>query len=348
MNDTRRPKVSICLATYNQAAYIEKCVLGALAQASDVDLELLVGNDHSTDGTSEILASLALQFPERMIVLNREANMGGTENYQDLVRRASGDFIAHLDGDDVWLPGKLLAQTRFMADHLECISVYTNAIVLDDKGGAIGTFTNAHPSLMGVGYVAAKGNFLMHSSMLYRTSYRDKFLRLQPPVIDYLIHLTLAKAGPLGFINRDLAVYHCGTAASMTSRSLPLVQRLSWRAVICSLGDLTARDKRAPRQHLAAAVLIARLRVMPTRIRVRTLTKSQPISGAPAQNCSLKASRTYSPSFCTGCASDSSWRSGWRHGGRCSSEFDWAASFATAMRIRRDGIATVFRAVNKL
>jgi glycosyltransferase involved in cell wall biosynthesis len=253
------PKISVCVATYNQAAYIEDCVTSVLSQAKDVRLELLVGDDASVDRTGEILRALEAQYPGQITAIIRPVNLGGTENYQDLVRRATGDFIAHLDGDDAWLPGKLLAQARFLAAQPQCSAVYTNAVVVDSAGHEVGTFTNTHPPVMDLAYVAAKGNFLMHSSMLYRARHKEIFLALAPPVIDYQLHLELAKAGPLGYVNRPLSLYRRGTATSQVRNSFPAVQRLLWSAIRGVLRDLEPNDRRDAVAHFAGEILIATL-----------------------------------------------------------------------------------------
>ncbi len=151
MTYAANPLVTVCIATYNQAAYIEACVLSALAQTGDLQVEILIGDDNSTDDTPRILDRLLGQYPGRLQRVPRPNNLGGTRNYQDLVARASGAFIAHLDGDDAWFPGKLSAQLDFMRAHPECPAVYTNAVALDAQGRLLGPFTGNHPPTMSLG-----------------------------------------------------------------------------------------------------------------------------------------------------------------------------------------------------
>lgn len=269
-----RPKVSVCLATYNHASYVRASVMSVLEQAADIAIELLVGDDCSTDSTAEIVFQLMSQFPGRIQLVRRESNFGGTENYQDLVRRATGEFIAHLDGDDAWLPGKLSAQIAFMSQHPQCVAVYTNAVVEDEQGRALGTFTNAQPEVMDFAYLSAKGNFLMHSSVLYRSDLKETYLRLQPPVLDYLMHLTFARQGPVGFINQKLAVYRRGTVSSMTRNSFPTVQRLFWSAALGAIEELAPHQRQAAAAHLAALIIIAQMRGQPFAISLALITEA--------------------------------------------------------------------------
>lgn len=84
--NSQRPLVTVCILTYNQHNYIEATVRSVLAQCGqglDFELEILVGDDHSTDGTSEILARLELQFPESITWIRHPKNLGGHENTRD-------------------------------------------------------------------------------------------------------------------------------------------------------------------------------------------------------------------------------------------------------------------------
>lgn len=254
----RVPRVSVCLATYNQAPYIEDSVLGVLGQGTDAEIELLVGNDASSDGTGAVLDALAARFPGRMTVFHREQNLGPGGNYQDLVRRATGDFIAHLDGDDAWLPGKLRAQLAFLAEHPQCPAVFSNGIAVATSGALLGPFSNSHPALMDLGYLCARGNYLMHSSMLYRAAWKDDFLGLEMPLIDYGIHLAMARRGPLGYVDQPLALYRVATATSLVRTSFPWVQAQLWRVLRQALPQLPPAQRRGATAHFVAAALLAR------------------------------------------------------------------------------------------
>lgn len=260
MNVDARPRVTVCVATYNQAPYIERCVASVLEQAGEFELEVLVGDDGSKDNTGDVLEALLARTPGAFTLVRRPANIGGTQNYQNIVARASGDFIAHLDGDDAWLPGKLDAQLRFLVAHPQCPAVYCNAKVVDNSGRTIASFTNTQPPLIDLAHLAAKGNFLMHSSLVYRARHRDAFLALAPPVIDWRIHLALACLGPLGFINEPLALYRHATETSTVRNAFPWVQRLLWEALRDVLAELPPEERTRAVAHFAAGIVLAGLR----------------------------------------------------------------------------------------
>lgn len=216
--EKKKPLVSVCVVTYNQEAYVRDAVMSVVAQCTPLlfDLEILIGDDGSTDATQEILQDLAAQYPETVFVMRHQPNIGAAENYRALIQRARGDFVAHLDGDDFWLPGKLLAQLAFLEQNPECIAVYTSAMVIDSEMRLLGSFTNSQPIVFGLERLLAEGNFLCHSTLLYRASEIQKILILESPFLDFGIHLALATDHMLGFINQQLAIYRSMVAGSFT------------------------------------------------------------------------------------------------------------------------------------
>lgn len=212
---TDKPKISVCVVTYNQERYIKDCLLSVLTQAYDVALEVLVGDDGSTDGTPQIVRDIAEKHPGLVTLFRHERNLGPSANYQYLIERSTGNYIAHLDGDDYWMPGKLQAQAAFLEKHAECMAVYSNAVLMNEAKDILGAFNRQQPEVFDLDHLFEKGNFLNHSSLLYRQKAREVILDIQPPFIDYRIHLRLAALGKLGFVNQMLVAYRVGAEGSM-------------------------------------------------------------------------------------------------------------------------------------
>lgn len=213
----RKPLISVCIVTFNQQRYIRDAVMSVLAQVNpdEFDLEILVGDDCSTDSTPVILQELVLRHPECITVVKHRPNIGASENLQALMRLSRGDFVAHLDGDDYWLPGKISAQLAFMQLHQECSAVYTSAVVVDAEGVLVGGFSNLQPEIISFDYLLARGNFLNHSSLLYRARFLEQLRLLPLPFIDYMVHLRLAQQGCLGLLPGAYVVYRRMTSTSM-------------------------------------------------------------------------------------------------------------------------------------
>lgn len=228
MNDA--PKVSVCVVTYNHERYIRDCLMSVIAQSGDVSLEVLVGDDCSDDATAEIIKAVDKAHPGLIRYFKPEKRYGkGANNYLWMVPQARGEFIAYLDGDDYWLPGKLRQQVEFLEQNPHCCAVYTNALAVDVHGSPLGLFNNAQPSVIDLGYLLRGGNFLNHSSMLYRAELRDELLAIPvDSLLDYGIHLTYACRGKLGYLNQALTAYRVCSGGSMVANANERIRRLYW------------------------------------------------------------------------------------------------------------------------
>jgi len=219
------------VATYNQDRYIEDCLTSVLIQSGDVPIEVLVGDDGSSPETPRIVERLSRQYPGFIRYFRHERNLGPSANYQFLAGRARGRFIAHLDGDDYWLPGKLKAQTAWLDGHPNSPASYSNAAVIDDAGILIGVFSSSVSRDIDLPFLLERGNFLNHSSMVYRASCREVVLGISGPFIDYRMHLGFAREGGLGFDNRVFVVYRQGSEHSMVKKVPETVRELYFDAV---------------------------------------------------------------------------------------------------------------------
>ena len=228
------PRVSVCIVTYNHERYIHDCLMTVVAQAGDISLEILVGDDRSTDRTEEIVRALVAQFPNVIRYFRHENQLGPGGNYQFLIGRATGEYIAHLDGDDYWLPGKLKGQVSLLDNNAGVIACYANALCIDDSGVPLGVFNNLQPERFEIKYLLKKGNFLNHSSLIYRSGAGKEICGWPPNFLDYKIHLMLASKGCLSYVNSFMVVYRVNSVASLVKNHGEKVQALYWET-ICRL-----------------------------------------------------------------------------------------------------------------
>ena len=115
----KTPVVSICCVTYNHAPFIRKCLDGFLMQETTFPIEILIHDDCSTDGTTEIIREYEAKYPDLIFPLYEEVNQyqQGKAGEIDLYNynRAHGKYIAYCEGDDYWTdPLKLQKQVDFM------------------------------------------------------------------------------------------------------------------------------------------------------------------------------------------------------------------------------------------
>jgi glycosyltransferase involved in cell wall biosynthesis len=225
------PRVSVCIVTYNHERYIHDCLMTVIAQAQDVPLEILVGDDQSSDQTGEIVRRLVARFPDVIQYFRHESRLGPGGNYQFLIGRARGEYIAHVDGDDYWLPGKLAAQIDVLNSTDEYVAAYTNALCISDSGVLIGFFNNRLADRFDLNSLLARGNFLNHSSLVYRKIFTASILEWPSNFIDYRIHLVLARNGQLAYLNAPYVAYRVNSMGSMLAQQSDHVRKLYWEAL---------------------------------------------------------------------------------------------------------------------
>src|SRR4051812_24108606 len=100
-------KVSVCMATYNGERFLKEQLDSILSQLGGDD-ELVISDDHSTDGIANILASYE---DERIKVLPSRRFGAPTGNFEYALKHCSNDLIFLADQDDVWYPGKIHAMS---------------------------------------------------------------------------------------------------------------------------------------------------------------------------------------------------------------------------------------------
>lgn len=127
------PEVSVILITYNHRNYIEKSIESILKQVIDFPIEIIIGDDDSTDGTREICIKYAKKYPEiiRLFLHNRKNNIKilgkpcAVFQYYYNILHSRGKYIAVISGDDEWGDdNKLQMQYSYLESHLDCSLVF--------------------------------------------------------------------------------------------------------------------------------------------------------------------------------------------------------------------------------
>jgi len=114
--------VSVIIPTFNRAWILEEAVDSVLSQEFQ-DFELIVVDDGSTDNTWDILNGY-----QENVILVRQENKGVSAARNRGIGLASGELIAFLDSDDLWLPKKLSAQVEFFNSNPDALICQTEEI----------------------------------------------------------------------------------------------------------------------------------------------------------------------------------------------------------------------------
>lgn len=215
-------KVSICVVTYNQENYIEKCIQSILAQETNFSFEIIISDDASTDRTPEIISSLHQQYPTIIRPFLHKQNISAGVNFQFAHNQATGEYVAHCDGDDYFLPGKLQYQADFLDKHREYVQVWHRQKLVDADDNVVGNFPHRYVKFflgrrltmkrLAVSY----GLVGQHSSQMYRRSARTIYEN-HPATIDYFYALDIGSKGFSTQLDKFLGCYRIGNASTLTT-----------------------------------------------------------------------------------------------------------------------------------
>lgn len=109
--------VSVCMIAYNQGSFIEESIKGILMQEADFPIRLVIGEDCSTDETSDICALYAKKHPDKIKLLKTNKNLGIQQNvFRTIEACQDATYIAFCEGDDVWTD---INKLKYQVDFLE-------------------------------------------------------------------------------------------------------------------------------------------------------------------------------------------------------------------------------------
>jgi glycosyltransferase involved in cell wall biosynthesis len=205
------PQVSIAMISYQQKEYIVEALQSVIEQDYP-NLQIVVSDDHSTDGTAQLIAEFADRYPGRIIALLNDNRLGITKNSNRALERCTGDYIAFIGGDDVFLPGKISRQVAWFEERKERVLCGHQVEVFYESGARA-----PHPFLRmmrvrrgkGAAGVIRRGAFAACSIMVRADKIpRHGFDENVPLVSDYVLWAeVLANGGEYGAIPGTYARY---------------------------------------------------------------------------------------------------------------------------------------------
>lgn len=131
-------KLSVFVVTYNQEQYIRQCLDSILMQKVDFDYEVIIGEDCSTDSTPQICDEYADKYPF-IHVYHHPKNIGLLKNWEFVMNRCQGEYIALLEGDDYWIDkNKLQRQVDWLDAHSDYTLTFTRAEIQYENGAEVG------------------------------------------------------------------------------------------------------------------------------------------------------------------------------------------------------------------
>jgi glycosyltransferase involved in cell wall biosynthesis len=203
--------VTVLIATYNHARYIEAAIEGALAQKAAYSIEILISEDASTDGTREMVKRYAAAHPNHIRLLLSIGNVRSNWVVRRGLRAARGRYVALLDGDDFWTDnGKLQRQAAFLDAAPDCAAVFYNAQIAIGEQLTQDLWTRDDlPTRLSLKDILEGNPFATCTGMM-----RTDYVREAPawyddffPITDWPLYILCAQYGNLAFRNETTGVY---------------------------------------------------------------------------------------------------------------------------------------------
>jgi glycosyltransferase involved in cell wall biosynthesis len=209
------PKVSVCMVTYNHGKLIREAIDGVLAQQTDFDVELIIGNDRSSDETDSVINEILQNHPQahRIKYFNHAENKGMMRNFGFVLEQCTGQYIAMCDGDDYWTdPFKLQKQVDFLDHHLDYSICFHKAKILKPNGDVVSDYITKIPEQHEtIEDLVLWGNFIHTVTVMYRNVIDGlPFEFYNSPIGDFFVHIMVARHGKIKLIDQEMAVYRQG------------------------------------------------------------------------------------------------------------------------------------------
>lgn len=198
------------MLTYNHERFITQAIESVLTQETNFPIELVIGEDCSTDGTRDIVKRYVALYPNIVRALLPGKNLGVHANFEAVLKSCRGTYIAMLEGDDYWTsPKKLQKQVDFLdlhPDHTLCGTRFYN--IQDDKPAAPPVSSPVEKE-SGALEDLLRWNYLLTCTVVYRAGLFDAIPAhfRQVRNLDMALWAMLAEHGRVGFINEEMAAY---------------------------------------------------------------------------------------------------------------------------------------------
>ncbi|MGG6239028.1 glycosyltransferase family 2 protein [Nodosilinea sp. AN01ver1] len=172
LSGSTSPLVSVMVTSYNQKYVISRAIESVLCQTYN-NIQVVVADDASTDGSQELLKSFSERHPGYFKLVFSESNQGIAKNKNNGFRNCDGEFITYLDGDDFYFPNKIEREINVFSRNPRVDVVYSNFVYADVDGKPIRVWKDENTRVP-TGYIFVD---VFSRSFPYRTLYRNELIK---------------------------------------------------------------------------------------------------------------------------------------------------------------------------
>jgi len=197
--------VSVIVPAFNCEETIQETIQSVLSQ-SYRNLEVIIINDGSTDGTPDILKKI--EDPRLRVIHQANKGLSATRNVG--ICQTKGGYVGFLDADDVWEPEKIESHVRLMEQHKETDLVYSWVTFVDadgkfsHEGAHVSYCGNVFEKLILSNFLICASNAILRRSLIEKVGCFDETL---PCVEDWDYYFRCARRGAFGCVEKALVRY---------------------------------------------------------------------------------------------------------------------------------------------
>ena len=215
------PLVSVCMITYNHEKHISEAMEGVLEQQTNFNVEFIICNDNSTDGTNTIISNRIEDSKKKNVhYYSHSENMGMMPNFIFALNQCKGKYIALCEGDDYWTDSlKLQKQVDFLTNNPDYVACFTNIDLLTNTGFTYGCLKEKHKrdydkkSILDGFWIPTLTVMLRKSAL--PAPFPQQFF-IVPNGDVFLFHL-LSREGKIGYLDFVSGVYRKHSGGIWTS-----------------------------------------------------------------------------------------------------------------------------------
>ena len=212
--------ISVIVCTYNQEDTIGRALDSILMQKCHLPIEIVIGEDGSTDSTLSICQQYQNLHPDAIRILSKPINEGFVKNYFDCLRACRGKFIADCAGDDFWIDDQKLEQQSFILEQEESVGiVHTDWLRYDEKTGKQTSPGEQSKEVTLATILMPQKRPAIHlCTALYRNDWIRQAMQDYPQFFDpetyqcedVQIAFFLARMGKVAYLDKPTLAYSCG------------------------------------------------------------------------------------------------------------------------------------------
>lgn len=245
MNIENDIQVSVCVVTYNQENYIAECLESLVTQQTSFKFEIIVGEDCSTDGTRKVVQSYVEKYPNLIVPLFYKENVGPVENIKQVYKKAKGKYIAHMDGDDMALPGKLQKQFDILEKNKDCAICAHQMELINENNEVVGMDHVSHKQGRYSRYdLYLIHSLFRHSSKMFLNNIENYIDNLHENTLDIELHIIQSKYGDVYLMNDYLGKYRENVGVTFENKFLNpiIIERVEYLYQSVDINEFTSNQ----------------------------------------------------------------------------------------------------------